>query len=245
MTAFYMFRLFFMTFKGGSRVAHDVEHHIHESPRSMTGVLTALAGLSVIGGWIGIPAALGGSNHFEHFLEPVVARVGGEASHAVEAAAGHHDPMEYVLMIVSVGIALAAIWFARLMFIQREGMADRWAAAWPRLHRLVYRKYYMDEVYDALFVNRTMDLGTALGMFDRGVIDGVGVDGSAWLTRFTSRVSILWDTWIVDGSVNLAARIVWLFSFPVRLVQNGLVQSYALLFMTGILLFLGYYFVLR
>jgi NADH-quinone oxidoreductase subunit L len=242
MTAFYMFRLFFMTFKGKSRVDHEVEHHIHESPWTMTGVLTALAVLSVIGGWVGIPAALGGSNHFEHFLSPVITKSAAEAAHAAGTAAAHHDPMEYGLMIVSVAIALGAMWLARLMFVQREGMAERWAASWPRLHNLIYRKYYMDEIYDALFVNRTMDLGSTLGAFDRTVIDGGGVDGTAWLTRLTSRISMIWDEWVVDGLVNLTGRIVWLFSFPVRLAQNGLVQTYALFFTMGILLFLGYYF---
>jgi NADH-quinone oxidoreductase subunit L len=242
MTAFYMSRLVHMTFHGKSRVAHEVEHHIHEAPPSMRYVLVALAFLSVVGGWIGWPAALGGSNRFEHFLEPVVARA-GEAHVAAEAV--HHDPTEYFLMIFSLALAVGGIWLARRWYHENPEVPERLATSWPRLHRLVYRKYYMDEIYDALFVNRTMDLGTSLATFDRGVIDGVGVDGSAWLTRFTSRVSILWDTWVVDGSVNLGARIVWLFSFPARLVQNGLVQSYALLFMTGVLLFLGYYFLLH
>jgi NADH-quinone oxidoreductase subunit L len=115
------------------------------------------------------------------------------------------------------------------------------AASWPRAHNLLYRKYYMDEIYDALFVNRTKDLASTLGAFDRTVIDGLGVDGSAWFTRFLSRVSIWWDTWIVDGFVNLSARIIWIFSFPVRLVQNGLVQSYALVIVVGVLLMFGYY----
>jgi len=240
MTAFYMFRLVNMTFFGKSRVEHDVEHHIHESPRSMTGVLVILAVLSVIGGWIGIPAALGGSNHFEHFLEPVIAKHGGEVAEAAGGAA-HHDPMEYGLMIVSVAIALGGIWLAYVIYLKREGAADRMAASWPRAHNLLYRKYYMDEIYDALFVNRTKDLASTLGAFDRTVIDGLGVDGSAWFTRFLSRVSIWWDTWIVDGLVNLSARIIWIFSFPVRLVQNGLVQSYAMVIVVGVLLMFGYY----
>jgi NADH-quinone oxidoreductase subunit L len=240
MTAFYMFRLVNMTFFGKSRAGHDVEHHIHESPRSMTGVLLVLAVLSVIGGWIGIPAALGGSNHFEKFLEPVIAKHGGEMAEAAGSAA-HHDPMEYGLMVVSVAIALGGIWLARLIYLQREGLADRMTASWSGVHNLLYRKYYMDEIYDALFVNRTKDLASTLGAFDRTVIDGFGVDGSAWLTRFFSRVSIWWDTWIVDGLVNLSGRIIWIFSFPVRLVQNGLVQSYALVIVVGVLLMFGYY----
>jgi NADH-quinone oxidoreductase subunit L len=240
MTAFYMFRLVNMTFFGRSRVEHEVEHHVHEAPRSMTGVLVILAVLSVVGGWIGWPAALGGSNRFEHFLEPVIAKHGGEMAEAA-AVAGHHEPMEYVLMLASVGVAALGIWLAYVIYLKREGAADRMAANWPRMYKLLYRKYYMDEIYDALFVNRTKDLATSFGAFDNTVIDGMGVDGSAWLTRFASRVSIWWDTWIVDGLVNVGARIVWLFSFPVRLVQNGLVQSYALLIVVGVLLFFGYY----
>jgi len=228
MTAFYMFRLFSMTFWGGSRVPREAEHHIHESPKSMTLPLVVLAVLSVAGGWIG-------SSRFELFLEPVVGRP--EAS----GLAGAEGPVEYLLMALSVGSALAGIWLARLMYLRRTELADKLTANWPGLYRLLYRKYYMDEIYDALFVNRTMDLGTTMAAFDQRVIDGFGVDGSAWFTRVASRASIWWDTWIVDGLVNLAARIVWLFSFPVRLVQTGLVQSYALLIATGVLLFLGYY----
>ncbi len=238
MTAFYMFRLVNMTFFGNSRVPHDVEHHIHESPKTMTVPLMVLAGLSVIGGWIGWPAALGGSNRFERFLEPVISRP--MAAHA-EAAATHASAMEYLLMLASIAIALAGIWLARLLYLQRAELPDKIAASWPRLYKLVYNKYYVDQIYDAMFVNRAKDLGTTLGAFDTNVIDGLGVDGAGWLTRFTSRLSIWWDTWIVDGSVNLAARIVWIVSFPVRMAQTGLVSSYALLIVIGLLIFLGYY----
>ncbi len=240
MTAFYMWRLVSMTFFSKSRVDHDVEHHIHESPPSMRYVLVVLAALSVIGGWIGIPTALGGSNRFEQFLEPVIARHGGEVGEAAGVAA-HTEPIEYALMLASVGVAALGIWLGYVIYLKREGAADRIAASWSGVHNLLYRKYYMDEIYDALFVNRTKDLATTLGAFDRTVIDGMGVDGSAWLTRFTSRVSIWWDTWIVDGLVNLSGRVVWIFSFPVRLVQNGLVQSYALVIVIGVLVIFGFY----
>jgi len=238
MTAFYMFRLVNMTFFGASRVPHDVEHHIHESPRTMTVPLMILAALSVVGGWIGWPASLGGSNRFEHFLDPVIARHGAEH---VEAAAVHGGAIEYALMLASVLIALAGIWLARLFYIQRTDLPGKLASSFSGLYQLVYRKYYMDEVYDALFVNRAKDLGTTLALFDAKVIDALGVDGTGWLTRFASRLSIWWDTWIVDGLVNLAARMVWLFSYPVRMVQTGLVSSYALLIVFGVLVVLGYY----
>jgi NADH-quinone oxidoreductase subunit L len=241
LTAFYMFRLINLTFFGRSRVPKEVDHHVHESPRVMTVPLVVLAVLSVIGGWVGIPAALGGSNHFEQWLEPVISQPPGMHHAAGPAAEAHHDPAEYVLMVVSVLLALLGIWLARQIYLRREGLADQLAARWSGLHRLLYRKYYVDELYDALFVNRTKDLGTTLAAFDRRVIDGWGVDGSAWFTRFTSRVSIWWDTWIVDGLVNLTARVVWLFSYPFRWLQTGLVQNYALLFVLGVLILLAYY----
>ncbi len=90
MTAFYMFRLVNMTFFGESRVSHDVEHHIHESPSSMTVPLMILAVLSIVGGWIGWPEALGGSDRFAHFLDPVIARHAEVVAAAPEATAIQH-----------------------------------------------------------------------------------------------------------------------------------------------------------
>jgi len=84
--------------------------------------------------------------------------------------------------------------------------------------------------------------GTALGQFDASVIDG-GVNGSAWLTRLTSSVSIWWDTWVIDGSVRAGAFGVEVLSYPVRLLQTGLVQGYALMIVMGVLIFLSYYLV--
>jgi hypothetical protein len=73
------------------------------------------------------------------------------------------------------------------------------------------------------------------------VINGLGVDGAGWLTRVLSRISMAWDSWIVDGLVNLSARIVWLLSYPVRMLQSGRVSRYALLMLLGVLIFMGYY----
>ena len=100
----------------------------------------------------------------------------------------------------------------------------------------------MDQIYDAMFVNRVKDLALTLGSFDVGVINGIGVDGSGWLARVTSRISMVWDSWIVDGLVNLAARIVWVLSFPVRMLPTGRVSRYALFMLLGVMIFLGYYF---
>jgi len=243
LTAFYMFRLVFMTFFGRSRVDHEVEHHIHESPKTMTVPLMILAVLSVIGGWIGWPAALGGSNRFEHFLEPVVAARSSENSWSAHGAAvaSHSAETEYGLMLASVLIALVGIWLAYQLYIKNPATPGKLAASWPWLYRIVYRKYYVDEIYDAMFVNRAKDLGTALGVFDARIVDRLGVDGTGWLTRFTSDVSIWWDKWIVDGLVNFAGRVVQILSYPVRMLQTGLFSSYALLIVLGVIILLGYY----
>jgi NADH-quinone oxidoreductase subunit L len=238
MTAFYMFRLVFLTFFGESRVPHDVDHHIHESPRSMTVPLMILALLSVVGGWIGWPQSLGGSDHFAKFLDPVIARHAEVIAAVPEAT---QRASEYELMAASVLVGLIGISLAWFFYLRRPRIPGTLAARSGGLYRLLYNKYYVDQIYDAMFVNRTKDLGTTLGAFDRGVIDGLFVNGAGWVTRAFSSISMVWDKWIIDGLVNLAARIVWIFSYPVRMIQSGRVSNYALLIVLGVLVFLGYY----
>jgi NADH-quinone oxidoreductase subunit L len=238
LTAFYMFRLVFLTFYGESRVPHDVEHHIHESPGSMTVPLIILALLSVVGGWIGWPESLGGSDHFARFLDPVIARHAEVIAAVPEAT---QRTTEWGLMGVSVLVALVGIALAAYFYLSRPRIPGTVAEKAGGLYRLLYNKYYIDQVYDAMFVNRAKDLGTTLGAFDLGVIDGLGVNGAGWVTRVSSSLSMVWDEWIVDGLVNLAARIVWIFSYPVRMIQSGRISNYALLIVLGVLVFLGYY----
>jgi NADH-quinone oxidoreductase subunit L len=238
LTAFYMFRLVNMTFFGESHVSHEAEHHLHESPPSMTVPLMILAFLSVVGGWIGWPESLGGSDRFAKFLDPVIAHYPPAAA-AVPEAASHGT--EYMLMLASVLVALLGIWVARKFYIEQPSIPEKLAANWGGVYKVLCNKYYVDQIYDAMFVNRSKDLALTLGSFDRGVIDGLGVNGVGFLTRLTSSISMVWDKWIVDGLVNLAARIVWAVSFPVRMLQSGRVANYALWIVFGVLLMLGYY----
>ena len=238
LTAFYMFRLVFVTFFGASRVPQETAHHVHEAPRSMTVPLMILAVLSVVGGWVGIPVVLGGGNRFEHFLAPVF------ASHVELGAAEHAHSLEIGLMVFSVGVAVFAIWLAYYFYIRHTEIPEQIVYRLPGVHRLLYNKYYVDEIYDAVFVEGPVlgkGLATALGRFDLKVIDETGVDGTAWLTRSISRLSIWWDTWIVDGAVNLLGWLVWTLNWPARVLQTGMVQRYALWMATGIVLFLLYY----
>ena len=258
MTAFYMFRLLFLTFHGQSRVDLEVEHHIHESPNSMTVPLIILAVLSIIGGWIGI------GGRFEHFLDPVVhvqrhtgsfrrvPLVGSEGPlHSQEARQELKEDLEattpaapaeeLILMGASVAIAFAGIGLAWFLYLKRTDLPDKIAKAANGFYDLVFHKYYVDELYDAMFVNRAKDLGLALGAFDRTIVDGAGVNGAGWLTRFVSSVSMWWDTWIVDGSVRLGSFLVYALGFVSKFFQTGYVQNYMLLIVIGLIGFLAYY----
>jgi len=133
---------------------------------------------------------------------------------------------------------------AYLFYMKRPEIPGRLVERFSGFYQLVYHKYFVDEVYSAVFVEGPVmgkAMGSTLAEFDLKVIDGIGVDGSAWLTRFTSRLSIWWDTWIVDGAVNLAAWMVWALNWPARALQTGLVQRYALWMATGVVLLLFYY----
>jgi len=239
MTAFYMFRLLFLTFFGYSRADEHVEKHIHESPPAMTVPLVILAGLSVIGGWIGWPGSLGGENRFEKFLEPVLA--GAVTETGAVKIARHTLAVEYILMLASLSIAGAGIWLAYQFYRTKKFAPELVAARWPKLYQLLSHKYYVDEIYDAVIVERTKDLGTLLGRFDENVIDGVGVNGAGWLARFGSTLSMWWDKWIIDGLLNFSAKLMQLFSYPVRLLQSGVFSRYAMLILVGLVILLAYY----
>jgi NADH-quinone oxidoreductase subunit L len=239
LTAFYMSRLFFLTFCHYCRADEHVEKHIHESPRAMTVPLMILAGFSLIGGWIGWPEALGGENRFERFLDPMVTGVLPETG--TVKIVHHALGKEISLMVASLAIVAAGILLAYLLYYAKRIAPELIAARWPKLYQLLLHKYYVDEIYDAAVVERTKDLGTALGRFDAGVIDGVGVDGAGWLARFSSTLSMWWDKWIIDGLLNLSAKLMQLFSYPVRLLQTGMFSSYAMLILVGLVVLLAYY----
>jgi NADH-quinone oxidoreductase subunit L len=236
MTAFYMFRLFLMTFAGSSRVPHEVEHHIHESPRVMTVPLVILAVGAAVAGWIGWPKALGGSNRFEHFLEPVF------ENPTLRAAEHHTWSLEFGLMLGSVVVAGIGAFIAYQWYVKEPEIPERVAEKAGPLYQLVLEKYRIDELYDALFVDRTKNLGNGLAAFDLAVVDGA-VNGTGWTTRMTAEVSRLWDLYVIDGLVNLLAFVTKVFSYPARIVQTGLVQNYALLIALGVLTFMAYYLI--
>ncbi len=210
LTAFYMFRLVYMTFHGGWRGRRDQQDHLHESPGVMTLPLTVLGVLSVIGGWIMIPHVLGGGAWFEEFLEPSFA-----VAEEIAPIHGSHSLLfEYSIMGISVLIAIAGILWARAWYIKNPEAPKKLATRFKGVYQLILNKYYVDEAYNFTVVETT--LGTADGLWK------------------------FFDVKIVDGLVNgVAALLVWLGSV-FRRIQTGLVSNYALMMTIGIVIIIGY-----
>lgn len=231
LTAFYMFRQVFLTFHGESRVDPHVREHLHESPRVMTIPLAVLAALALIGGGLGVPQALGGNNRLEQWLAPVFhAHGAGHGAHA-----GHGAPaLEYVLMVASVAVAAAGFWVARQMYLTGHWSPERVASLWGgRIYRAVWNKYYVDELYQAVFVRGTLALSSGLARFDLVVIDGL-VNLSAAVTRLASRIGGWIDLAVVDGAVNAVAAVTGFVGGRLRRVQTGTVNAYLFAVVAGL-----------
>lgn len=168
LTAFYMFRMMFLTFWGNFRGSEDQKHHLHESPVSMTIPLIVLAVLSVFGGLIGVPEVLGGSHWLANYLAPVFEVSGSKMA---ELALDHST--EYLLMGISVGGVIVAIIFAYVKYIKNSHVPSLDTEPRSALAKISYSKFYFDEFYTAL-IQKPLD---ALSGFFFKVIDKLGIDG--------------------------------------------------------------------
>jgi NADH-quinone oxidoreductase subunit L len=235
MTAFYMFRLLFLTFWGEERMDDHTRHHIRESPRNVVYPLAALAVLSAIGGFVGFPAWTGIPNKFEHFVEPVLRLP--ESAETVRHAASQ----ELLFTVLSVAISLLGIYVAYRFYVLHPGTADRVTEKIRGFYRLVYRKYCVDEIYDALFVNRTKDVANACYFVDSKLVDGM-VNLTGATTRGTATLSRLFDAYVVDGLVNLVGWINMQLNRIATSFQTGLVQRYVLVAVFGIVALVFIYY---
>jgi NADH-quinone oxidoreductase subunit L len=188
LTSFYMFRLVWLTFFGKSRMSHEVEHHVHESPLSMTGVLVVLALLSIVGGYIHVPK----------FLEPLLPI-------PELTAAGEHA--EHLLMGISIAIAFLGLALAWLFFANGARRADGALKALAPLHKLLENKWYVDEIYDALIIKPLHWISDRvfLRIGDRLLIDGT-LHGMAAAARGVAGLFSRVQT----GSIHVYALLVLL-----------------------------------
>jgi NADH-quinone oxidoreductase subunit L len=210
MTAFYMFRLLSLTFYGKERFDH---HHVHphESPAVMTVPLMILAFFSVIGGYIGIPEVFSGEhgNLFHNWLEPVYA----PAIAKLNSFGSHSHFEEILLMVLSVALALSAIYFAIKIYTQQPDIAEKISARFKKIYNILLNKYFVDEIYEA------------------AVIQPIQKGSEKVLWKFTDNI-------IIDGAVNGIAKVVYASSGFIRKIQNGITQFYAIIMMLGIALVL-------
>ncbi len=181
LTAFYMFRLFFLTFYGPAKF--DIrQHHPHEAPNSMKIPLIILAVLSIIGGYIGLPKSLGGANWFEQFLAPVF-------HHGETALHTKHDlSTEYTLMALSIAIALFGLFVAFRFYVKNPALPERLKQRFSLGYRVLLNKYYVDEFYGAAIVKPFINLALFFWrFFDVRIIDGLA-NGSASFVGWASQI---------------------------------------------------------
>ncbi len=223
LTSFYMFRLTYLTFYGTSRMDHHTEEHVHESPMVMIGPLMVLGLLSLAGGFLGFPPEHG---WLHQFLTPVV---GGGAEH--EPGTG----LVLTLMMVATGIALLGWSLAHYLYSINPAAPDRWATKAQGAYQTLLNKYWVDELYDFLFVEPCKRLGVALDWFDRTVIDGIvravgqmaelGAAGSTWIEKY-----------VIYGGLNVVGYGNHLLAKQWRQLQSGMVHHYAAIIVAGLFL---------
>ncbi len=208
MTAFYMFRLYFMTFEGKEKFDHH-KVHPHESPKLMTVPLIVLAVLSAIGGFIGVPEIFSGEhgNLFHTWLAPVFKT----AELKLMDFGSHSHFEELLLMIISVVAAVSAILYARFVYLKKPQVADKTASKFKGAYNVLLNKYFLDEAYEASIVNPIVK----------------GSESILWKIA---------DNKIIDGLINYLAKLIDIISGVIKKIQTGVAQSYALVMVLGILI---------
>ena len=223
LTSFYMFRLTYLTFLGTSRMDHHTEEHVHESPMVMVGPLMVLGLLSLAGGFLGFPPE---SGWLHHFLAPVV---GGAGEH--QAGTG----LVLTLMMVATGVALLGWSLAHYLYSINPAAAGQWAAKAKGAYDTLLNKYYVDELYDLLFVEPTKKLGQFINWFDRVVVDGI-VRGVGHMAELGAAGSTWAEKHVIYGSINVIGYGNHLLAKQWRQLQSGMVHHYAAIIVAGLFL---------
>jgi NADH-quinone oxidoreductase subunit L len=212
-TAFYMWRATALTFHGEARF--DKSHiHPHESPRTMTVPLIILAVLSVVGGFLGVPHVLGHPLHIPNLIEGWLHPIFATGTALLPAHTGDHSTTEFMLMGVSIVIAVSGIMMARTLYSKGVQRAQALAQRLSFAYKLLWNKYFIDEIYQMLFVG----------------------------SIYAASRDFLWkivDVVMIDGIVNGSARSVGVSADVLRRIQSGVAQNYALLMMVGIVLLIS------
>ena len=225
LTSFYMFRLTYLTFYGPSRVDPHVEHHIHESPKVMTNPLVVLAGLSVIGGFLGVPPEHG---LFHGFLHDV-AMPANSAPHEVGVG------LLLGLMGLAIAIALGGWGLAHYMYFIWPQSANELAEKTRPAYTTLLNKYYVDELYDMIIVEPCKRLGLLWDWIDRNVIDQT-VRAIGRMTDSSSAGSTWIEKHLIYGGINVVGYANHLAAWSWRNLQSGMVHHYAAVIVIGLVI---------
>ena len=264
-TAFYMFRLIFMTFFGEPR-NQEMHEMAHESPRSMTVPLLILAALSlpVVNilwfnetyvkpppqphlhapqhAYLSPDSNMGGKGYTLSLFgvsEAVAAEEEGghgtDVTHADDAHHGH-GPAHTIAMVLSICVAGLGIFLSWLFYHRRTLSAESVATTFRPLYNLFWHKYYFDEFYDGVLVALTVWKARLLAQFDSSVVDGI-VNGVGFVTRdVLAAFTGAFDNRVVDGIVNRVAQVTWAVGGRIRRIQTGAIQTYLFVVLAGIVL---------
>ncbi len=263
MTAFYMWRLVFMTFFGKPK-DEKIYEHIHESPKAMVIPLIVLAGLSFwiwyganpidpangwfMKSWAPTPAQIVPVSTEAHFAHSTVTAVEKETSAPTAENVHHAEPMEHqeILehkthevagtgMIISILCAITGIALAWFMYLKNTALPDKLAKMFAPLYKFSVNKWYFDEFYEFAFVGSFMLFARMCSWFDTNIIDGM-VNGVGRSTVLVSKIGGWIDKYIVDGLVNLTAGVTQLIGLGFRSVQTGKIQTYLTWTLVGVVL---------
>ncbi|MDP6124161.1 MAG: NADH-quinone oxidoreductase subunit L [Candidatus Latescibacteria bacterium] len=228
LTAFYMFRLMFMTFFGEFKKGSEIKEHVHESPAVMTVPLIVLSSISL---WI-----FYNWNPFSAegwFLHLITVPTVGTMTNLVSS----HGPgwLHYAALGLSLAVASAGIGLAWTKYKNGSISLEAWAAKDSGFYRLLANKYYIDEFYSKTAIRATLALSRIVAAFDKHVVDGV-VNGVGVLTRAVSWLDGKFDNLVVDGLVNLTGTVVISVGDKVRQVQTGRIQQYVLVSVLGLVI---------
>jgi NADH-quinone oxidoreductase subunit L len=210
LTAFYSWRLIYLTFHGTFRGTDEQEHHLHESPPVITIPLMFLAVGAVAAGWVGIPPIfMEHGDKIGEFLAPVLGHPEGHGTHAEE----------YFVLGTSIFVAVAGLIIAYIMYLKKTELPQKLGAMFQPLHKLLFNKYYVDELYSKIFVQPTL--------------------------KASDKIILGFDTHIIEGIVNGIPNLIGAFSRKFREVQTGMLSNYALVMAIGVVCIVGIWIFLR
>ena len=235
LTAFYMFRLWFMTFAGEPR-DHHIAEHAHESPPVMVAPLVALSVLAVVAGWT-LPGGFSLPNLLEQ-ARPIGTAEGMSGGFAfgnlvIPAEHESHEGAVHVTAtLTAFSTALAGVVLAALMYLLKVVSPAVVAAMFRPVYAFLAGRWYFDELYHALFVVPALGIAKLASGTDRGVIDRI-IDGLAWGARQLAGIDAWIDRTIVDGLVNATARATWSAGLELKKLQTGHLRQYVMFIVVG------------